>query len=54
MTQPSQLVEPELNRANQNDQDMHMLPALDGVKPCHDSVPVNVEVAMEWAFLGGD
>lgn len=54
MTQPSQLVEPQLNSANQTDQDMHMLPALDRVKPCPDSVPVNVEVAMEWALLGGD
>ena len=54
MMQPSQLVEPELNSANQNDQDIHMLPALDRVKPCPDSVPVNVEVAREWAFLGGD
>lgn len=54
MTQPSQLVEPGLNSENQNEQDMQILPALDRVKPCADPVCVNVEVAMEWAFLGGD
>ena len=54
MTQPSRLVEPRLNTANQNEQDMQILPALDLVKPCADLIPVNVEVAMEWAFLGGD
>ena len=53
MTQPSRLVEPRLNSANQNEPDMQMLPALDRVKPGPD-VPVNVEVAMEWALLGGD
>ncbi len=54
MTQPSQLVESRLNSGNQNEQDMQILPALDRVKPCPDPVRVNVEVAMEWAFLGGD
>ena len=53
MTQPSQLVEPRLDTANQNEQGMQILPVLDLVKPCPDALPVNVEVAMEWAFLGG-
>ena len=54
MTQPIQLVESRLNNANQNEQDLQILPPLDRVKPCADPVRVNVEVAMEWAFLAGD
>jgi len=54
MTQPSHFFEPQLNGSNENEPGMQMLPPLDLVKPCPDPVPVNVEVAMEWACLGGD
>ena len=54
MTQPSRVVESRTNGANQSEQDTQTMPALELVKPLPDPVAVNVEIAMEWALLGGD
>ena len=54
MTRPSRLFEPGTDSANQNEQEMPIMPVLELVKPCAGPVHVKVEIAMEWALLGGD
>ena len=54
MTQPSQLVERRPESGDDNDQEMPIMPPFDVVRPGPDTVRLNVEVAREWAFLGGD
>lgn len=54
MTQPSRLLDSGTHTTNESGQDMQQLPALDLVKPAADSIRMNIEIAREWAFLGGD
>ena len=54
MMQPSRCFECGTDRGDQSEQGTQVMPAPDFAKPCPDPVSVNVEIAREWAFLGGD
>ena len=54
MIQPSRCLESATDRGDQREQETQVMPARDFAKPCPDPVRVSVEIAREWAFLGGD
>ena len=54
MAQPSELVERRPEKANDNEKEMPVMTGFDVVESCPDAFRLNVEIAMEWALLGGD
>ena len=53
MSQPIETVERQFDN-RLHDEHIKVVPALDFVNQTPDRVPLNIEMAMEWAILGGD
>jgi hypothetical protein len=54
MTQATRCFESGSDSANQSEEDTQVMAAPEFVKACPDIVRMNIEIAREWAFLGGD
>jgi|KBSMisStaDraftv2_1062788.scaffolds.fasta_scaffold339846_2 hypothetical protein len=55
MSQPSEFGGKKFDSAQYGEQGrIEAIPALDSVQPLPQAAPWNVELAMEWALLGGD